>query len=388
MRIHSISTAVLLGILLALTSSFLGAGWYTISVSKKELYADFERQRNTLAATIAAAMADPIATFSPNNGSRVLEIVKQSPELVTVEVYDSMNDMGFINIDVPERRLGNLFEARKKIAKDGEEIGWVRLVFSDQGLAKTIDEKTSLFKKVFGLTFLANIVIMFPLLYIKLFAPLKRLSRQAYAFWKNDLEQSFVWHGRDELSRVGQSFERARVSTLDLVNKLKDSNDELTRLSVTDRLTGLFNRRKLDELLAEETARCARYGGNFGVVLLDIDHFKLVNDTYGHQVGDDVLTTFAKVLSSHTRESDVVGRWGGEEFLIVCRETDRDGVAALAEKLRATVQETPFPVVGNKTASFGVAVFDGEESMKDLVSRADGALYAAKEGGRNRVEIH
>ena len=166
--------------------------------------------------------------------------------------------------------------------------------------------------------------------------------------------------------------------------QLVEQNRQLERLAVTDQLTGLSNRLRLDQTLEDERLRSARYGTSFCVVLLDIDHFKSVNDRYGHQMGDQVLTGFARVLEAHTREVDVVGRWGGEEFLVICRD-GLDGALLLAEKLRHAVQSHVFALVGKKTASFGVALCRQGETVAEAIARADAALYLAKQGGRNRV---
>ncbi|AGX87882.1 diguanylate cyclase [Candidatus Symbiobacter mobilis] len=168
--------------------------------------------------------------------------------------------------------------------------------------------------------------------------------------------------------------------------KLQAINREFERLSITDRLTGLYNRLRLDTVLEAEVQRSSRFGQPFSVILLDIDHFKAVNDEYGHHTGDDVLIEVARILQTHTRETDVVGRWGGEEFLVVCPHTHREGARTLAENLRSKMQERDIPTVGHKTASFGVAAYEAKDHAKDVVARADTALYEAKRNGRNRVE--
>lgn len=169
--------------------------------------------------------------------------------------------------------------------------------------------------------------------------------------------------------------------------KLASLNRELARLSVTDQLTGLFNRLRLDEALEHELQRSLRTGLPFSVVLLDLDHFKAVNDTHGHQVGDRVLVEVAQLLRANTREIDVVGRWGGEEFMVVCPHTNQEGAALLAEKLCQAIGSHVFPVVGQRTASFGVSCHQSGDLAKDLVARADTALYEAKQAGRNRVMV-
>ena len=159
----------------------------------------------------------------------------------------------------------------------------------------------------------------------------------------------------------------------------------IEKMSVTDKLTGIYNRIRLDEVLTKEFARYKRLDDTFSVILFDIDHFKNVNDTYGHLVGDEVLKTLASIVSSSVRESDIFGRWGGEEFLIICPATEKSGAYTLAEKLREKVAAYDFPTAGIVTCSFGVAEIDikGTDAM---IKTADDALYKAKQSGRNRVE--
>lgn len=164
-----------------------------------------------------------------------------------------------------------------------------------------------------------------------------------------------------------------------------DEKIQFKKNAQTDALTQLANRFKIDELLIQEEQRSVRYKYEFSVILLDIDHFKEVNDTYGHQVGDSVLQEFANILSNNIRSSDVVGRWGGEEFLVICTHTDMDGAYALAESLRQKIENHIFPSIGHKTASFGIAVFQVNDSLESLFKKADEALYRAKEAGRNQV---
>lgn len=154
----------------------------------------------------------------------------------------------------------------------------------------------------------------------------------------------------------------------------------------TDALTGLHNRRRLDEALQDEIERAQRYMSTFSIILLDIDNFKNVNDTCGHLVGDKVLKKVAEVLKRALRKTDMVGRWGGEEFLILLPQQHRGLAVMLAEKLRAAIAAIEFPKVGTVTSSFGVAELNPEDSLAHLVERADAAMYRAKQQGRNRVE--
>lgn len=169
--------------------------------------------------------------------------------------------------------------------------------------------------------------------------------------------------------------------------QLVEHERELEQLSITDKLTSLYNRHKLDDVLKIELKRSERFGHSLSVIMIDIDHFKSVNDTYGHQIGDEVLIEIAQLLKTHSRETDIVGRWGGEEFLIICTNTDTDGVKYLANVLREKIEQHNFPVKEKKTASFGVTSYIKNDSSHDFILRADEALYKAKESGRNRVEV-
>lgn len=160
----------------------------------------------------------------------------------------------------------------------------------------------------------------------------------------------------------------------------------MARMAHYDTLTGLANRRHLHERIGHHLAAVPR-GRPFSVILVDVDHFKWVNDRHGHDVGDHVLKVVAGILQKGARETDVVGRWGGEEFLVLCPDTESEGGRLLAERLADTLRAGVIDHVGRQTASFGVAQAQAAESMENLLSRADTALYTAKQGGRDQVCI-
>ncbi len=162
---------------------------------------------------------------------------------------------------------------------------------------------------------------------------------------------------------------------------------ELERLSQTDKLTGLYNRMKLEEILKHELERTSRTSLPFSVAMLDVDEFKSVNDTYGHHAGDEILQELARLLQRQIRSIDIVGRWGGEEFLLICPATDLDGARSLAQKLKTLISEHKFPVVGHCTCSLGVTAYQEGESAERLLIRVDQAMYQAKSNGRNQVQV-
>ena len=164
-------------------------------------------------------------------------------------------------------------------------------------------------------------------------------------------------------------------------------NGELNRLATVDMLTGIYNRQGYAAIIRQKMASGKRHEFSLSLIMMDLDFFKRINDTYGHGVGDEVLTAVGKLLSEVTRASDIVGRWGGEEFVIACSHTEPDGAVKLAEKIRSRVAALDFPQGIKMTASFGVAPFHPQDSLKEFVCRADMALYRSKENGRNQVSI-
>jgi diguanylate cyclase (GGDEF)-like protein len=211
--------------------------------------------------------------------------------------------------------------------------------------------------------------------------PLTTVGAQlALALERDDLLEA----ERDARRVLSEQYEQLR----DLQDELGRRNVELDRISRIDILTQLYNRRHLEEQLRRLEADRRRHATPLAVVLMDIDHFKRVNDTYGHGAGDSVLQQCAQRLLDGTRVGDVIGRWGGEEFLMLLPDTSLDEARSISERIRAAVASPPMSVDGGQlivTISGGCAVDNGGD-IDALLSRADAALYRAKAGGRNRIE--
>ena len=196
------------------------------------------------------------------------------------------------------------------------------------------------------------------------------------------------FNDRELLARV-----RVHYGLKLLQDELREANRRLESLADTDGLTGLYNRRYFDGLLVREVQRTARYKTPLGVVLLDLDHFKQVNDTFGHSMGDEVLRNVSRIVNSSVRVTDSAARYGGEEIAIVFTQTTAQGVSEVTERLRQRLADFTHEHEGKSlqnTASFGISVCDGRGVMPtvlELVNRADRALYRAKHTGRNRVVV-
>lgn len=167
---------------------------------------------------------------------------------------------------------------------------------------------------------------------------------------------------------------------------LRAQLSQMEELAFVDMLTGIANRRQIEISLQKELSSAERYGTPLSIILFDVDHFKSVNDRYGHDKGDYVLRSIAQLFSDYLRDTDWIGRWGGEEFLIISPQTPLSGALLLAERLRVLLAKHSFETVGQITASFGVSSYEANDSLKRLNKRADEALYLAKDHGRNRVE--
>lgn len=193
-----------------------------------------------------------------------------------------------------------------------------------------------------------------------------------------------------------QSFRAANL-TIDRMRKrekeleevagaLELEKQELIALASQDHLTGVLNRLGLGEQFSDALVNFKRKGEQLSVVMMDLDYFKPINDNYGHDVGDKVLKNFAKLVSEHCRPEDIFGRWGGEEFILLCPNSEIKSAQNLAEKLRVLTEDNAWPENMMLTCSFGVAQLQTGEKAGEFLKRADEALYQAKENGRNRVE--
>ena len=240
---------------------------------------------------------------------------------------------------------------------------------------------------------------------IELCEHIRNHSRQTYTYLiiltgiteKNKLVKGLAAGADDFLTKPFHSEELlARVGVgrriVELHRQLAAKNLLLEELARTDPLTGLPNRRAIEDWATRQLSGAARYGFSFLVVLADLDHFKSVNDTHGHDAGDRVLKKFAEILKANSRRSDICGRIGGEEFLFILTHTTQENARIVIERIRAELEATKFDFDGGiltVTASFGLAGFEGTQTadFNRLVAQADVALYAAKRTGRNRIEI-
>jgi diguanylate cyclase (GGDEF)-like protein len=191
---------------------------------------------------------------------------------------------------------------------------------------------------------------------------------------------------KDEYERILRKFSKVLRISDGYQASLKELNAFLEKAAQTDFLTGLYNRREMLERLAAETSRAKRHGLVYCVLEADIDLFKNVNDTFGHEAGDRVLVAVAELIKACLRLEDSCARWGGEEFLVFLPHTENESAASVAEKIRADVEGFAFEYDGRPvrvTVSIGIAQYASDDAIDDVIRRADEAMYAAKMAGRN-----
>lgn len=195
-------------------------------------------------------------------------------------------------------------------------------------------------------------------------------------------------NSREELARYAEQLAHVNQELQMMNIQLNEANAGLLQAAITDPLTNLANRRNMVDRIREEAARAQRNNGQFALCMADIDNFKSINDTYGHDCGDHVLANVAGVLKATLREQDILARWGGEEFLILMPETRLEQARIAAERLRTAVEGAAISYEGTQlalTMTFGVASYDQEDGVDGSIRRADAALYLGKSKGRNCV---
>ncbi len=312
------------------------------------------------------------------------------------------NDKGFLGKNIykiiPEKkgifkRTSGFFEYSYKGTK---KIAFFSYAPKIKWIIVTVCDKKEIFIPIFYQILVASLIIALISFLVGIYLnysfsshflePLLQLNKRVINII-NDREQQgegYIYPD-NEIGAIAKNVEHLTEQELYKKNlELKSKNKELEILSTTDKLTGLLNRRKMDKELNKELKRAKRYNQTFSLILVDIDFFKKVNDTFGHQAGDTLLIELSRLIRNSLRSSDLVARWGGEEFLVLCPNSDLNEATNLAERLRLFVENYNFSVERKITISVGVAEYKGQ-SLDDLINEADKKLYIAKREGRNRV---
>ncbi len=338
------------------------------------------------------------------------------PKSTMDEIQESFTLFEEVLIEAVQRTRGYLYLLNVVMAAEISEILYYSQAISEYKTSKMIRIRSGIEEKlthilfsalIFGGAFYLLIMFISSVMGRSVTGPIKQLTDAFHSLANGDLNTQIPRiKSKDEMGQLAQAaevFKQTNMNTRKLLkeykslsgeleNKVKQRTEELERknielehLSTTDTLTGVYNRLKLEEHIQQEVAKAERYNIPYSLIMLDIDYFKKVNDEHGHQVGDSVLKGFTSMIQKNVRESDIVGRWGGEEFIISSVCTDHESALLLAEKLRKHIEENECAHNISCTASFGVSTYHHGDQLESLISRADDAMYESKSKGRNHI---
>ncbi len=372
-------------------------GEWLISVSKA-----FKDKTNKIAGVIAIDSSlkkiTSIMKRHDNKFNSIFSLIIKPDGKIIISPYYKFLGKNFFKIigkklDLTKRRgfFNYSFNGEEKIAFYSHitKLNWLPITVVDRE-----EIMAPIFHKIFISILITLIILAFTGWYLtlsltkKVIDPLTELKNRVkeISSGKEKSYRRIHSYPDDEIGSIIEEIEKLTHNEIYKKNiELQKINKQLELLSLTDQLTGLYNRRKLNEELEKEWIRAERYDTIFSVIIFDIDHFKKVNDTYGHQMGDVVLVEISRILKRRIRSTDVAGRWGGEEFLIICPETRLFGANMLANKIRLSVENFKFPIDRKITISAGVSQYHKGKSIEDIITEADEKLYKAKELGRNIV---
>ncbi len=269
-----------------------------------------------------------------------------------------------------------------------DKIGWIVVTIVDKReIIKPVIQQIIISIVIIGIVAVLLAWFLSASLSKSFIVPLIELKRRVNTIIAGDCERGSAYeYPNNEIGAIAADIEQLTENELYNRNiELQTTNKKLELLSTTDQLTKLSNRHKMNIELEKEWKRASRYKNIFSLIMFDIDWFKKINDTYGHQAGDSVLDEIARLSKKTLRATDIVGRWGGEEFLVLCPGINLIGSKALAIKLCSTIENYRFTVNTTVTISAGLCEFDGHKSIEDMIKEADMKLYKAKRQGRNTV---
>ena len=409
---------VLLVLMLVLLTSLSISGWFALQEERENMLKEVDQRGSDISRFAAKSLAYSVVGYDYHTIDLLLnEIVKSNDVGYSKVVNKKGNTMAEAGI-VPIKDSTNMVLFKENIRVNNDVVGTLTLgISTDKTMRHLEEQKFSLIKRealiilliVFGEFVALSIIIIKPVGIMSKFIreserdegvslgtiPINsndEFGELANQF--NELSKNLNNANAELRTRVDYADEeliKTNNLLLDRSRELMELNEEFKKLSITDSLTGLFNRRYFEETLAREIDLAKRHGDIISVLVLDIDKFKNVNDTYGHMHGDNVIKMISIIMKERLRDSDVLSRFGGEEFVIVCRNTNKDNSIYLAEQLRKTVEQQVTCSGKDEikvTISIGIVTVDKgniEDYADNMFKFADIALYHSKEHGRNLV---
>lgn len=409
---------VLLVLLIVLLSALSVSGWMALREEKANLLKEVDQRGSYIGRFVAKSMAYSVVGYDYHTIQLLLDELTAAQEIeyakVTNTKGNTMGESGSAGLGTNVEQAANegLVMFTNDIKIDNEIVGTLYLGLSTAHIIKRLEtQKYTLLKREALIIMLIALGEFLALSYI-IVRPVGKITNFLRSNVDDEglLVSNIPMVSNDEFGQLAQQFntlgnqlnaankklhskiESADRRLLETNQQLKQLNDEFRLLSITDPLTGLFNRRHFDELMETEVGLSNRHGDPNSILLIDIDFFKAINDTYGHYVGDLVLKSMTNILQENLRRTDAICRIGGEEFAVLCKRADKEGAMEIAEKLRKVVEETPMaPETDDElmiTISVGVASVPTQSkdtTPKQLYKDVDTAMYYSKNNGRNRV---
>ncbi|GAB7080190.1 hypothetical protein JCM14635_18630 [Megalodesulfovibrio paquesii] len=379
-RLHGLAPmivgALILGVLIPLSAGFV----FSMAVGQERIEADLRHFHQTIVDSLSLSVEDALLSFAPNEAENAAQVIFHDPRVLQIAVYSSLYDMFLVHVSKPAANVARPLTLRKDLVRDGEELGYVEIVIDRAFYEAFFKREWRVLLQLFAAMLACGLLILMLTFYGKVLRPIARLKAQAERLSAGELHTPCLWKGRDELAVLGQTLEKMR-------QELLASFQSIQELAVKDELTGLPNRRAFFAEASKAVELARRYELPLTVAIIDVDHFKRVNDTLGHAVGDQVLQEVARCIGQMTRQTDLFARIGGEEFAMCMPQTTEPDAAFVLERVRTAMAGHPFPHGLQITTSIGVAGLQSGQTLELLLARADAALYQAKHAGRNRVVL-
>lgn len=380
-HIHGLAPAIIGAVFLCFLLPLALGLVMTLNADRTRLRKEFTNFQENALEALSLSVEDALASFSPDSALNASSVLIHDDRIVEIDVYSTLFGMYLArlpkDVDIP---ASDRVSKRKIIIKDGEELGYVEVTVNQGYVAARMTQERRRVVRLFTAMFAIGLILAVPVLYLKILRPLALLGRQARMYAAGNLETAYEWRGKDELSELGRTLEAMRLALLENFQRIKE-------LATRDELTGALNRRAFFESAQELVRLSDRHGWPISIAMFDLDHFKTINDVYGHKTGDEVLAQFTQLVADRIRSSDVFARFGGEEFILCMPQTPLGNSLVVLEDIRRSIERAAFPHGAKVTVSAGLAGHVAGESLEKAIEMADTALYAAKNAGRNKVVV-
>lgn len=377
--LNSIATLLIVTILLSFLTPLAIGGIYTWHKQNLRFESEWNLFLNHIMQSLEFGVSDAMLNLEPAQAMNVARLVIHDPRILRVKAYSSIYEMTLVDLDKKQlQKVEHYLHKKRVIYHEGEQVGFVEITIDSEVLDKNITRIRYDILRVFTGMFIFGMAMIWPIIYFKILKPAKRLMTQAEILSQEDMNTRFQWEGGDELSRLGRMLEKMRM-------KLNTSFIRIQKLAVTDELTQMPNRRAFFSEARKALDTSYRYNHPFSLALIDIDHFKSINDSHGHDMGDRVLQGFAGCIMKNMRSTDMCARYGGEEFVICMPETDLSEAETALAKIQKALHSFDFPHGKPVTCSIGIAENNLQKTLEKLISDADKAMYRAKALGRDQI---